>query len=284
MLPLVLACDADEASPARLVVGIADTVVLNHTREVQIPLRVLSAEGELLSDSAVRYQVIGGASLSVTPRGMVTCADSRDATLEARLGGLRNTFVVRCRPVTKLHIAGPVQFLFPDTAQDLHVLAEGVDGGDVTLLRGTSSILDSSIADIDGIRVIPKSPGSTIGTVQFGNQSASVGVHVYETATTLDGLARGKELIGIPLRMSAGETKSFRLAAGTWMVTMLPEADETTGLQLRFDGANCSELRLTRRRYGCLVRSEGRLTVSHPSTLSSAGELEGQLLVRVVNP
>ena len=104
------------------------------------------------------------------------------------------------------------------------MVALGVDGKEIDLLSGTSAILDSTIATLNGIRVVPKSPGSTVASVRFGNQTASVGVHVYETATTLEALNQGKKLIGIPLSMAGGEVQSWQLPPGTWMVTMLPEA------------------------------------------------------------
>lgn len=282
-LPFVFACGTDNGPPARLVAGTADTVVLNYTREVQVPLRVLDANGHTLSDSAVRYRSVGGEKIPVSAEGKVTCADSKDASVEASLGNLRRTIVIRCRPVKKIRIAGPVQFLLPDTAQEFRMLVLGIDGKEINVLSGTSAILDSTVATLDGIRVVPKSPGSTIASVRFGNQTASVGVHVYETVRTLEALKQGKQLVGIPLRMSGGEVQSWGLPPGTWMVAMLPESDEATGLQMRIEGANCSVLQLTRRRYGCLVRSEARVIVSHPSKANTAPELKGQLLVRRVN-
>lgn len=282
LAPLLFAC-AREGTPDRLVAGAADTVIVNYTHEAKIPLRVLDERGHVLSDSGARYRWVGGDSLSISSDGRVKCLHSMDASVEVSLNHLRKGIVVRCRPIAKIRIAGPVQFILPDTAKELRMQILDTDDKEVSLLNGTSGMLDSTIASLDGIRVIPKAPGSTVASVRFGNRTASVGVHVYETASTLDVLRHGNKMVGVPLRMSGGETKTWSLPPGTWMITMLPESDETTGLQLRIDGANCTPLQLTRRRYGCLVKGDAWLTIFHPSPNPTAPTLSGELLVRHVN-
>lgn len=267
----------------RLVGGTADTVIINHRRQVRIPVRVLDAAGHALPDSNVRYRWIAGENLALTADGMVTCAHSTDASIEASLGSVTATMLVRCRPVKTIVIAGPIQFVLPDTAQEMRMSVLDLDGNEVNLLKGTSDIGDTTVATIEGTRLIPRSAGTTVAGVRFGNQSAGVGVHVYERASTLDGLGLGKELVGIPLRMTGAEMHSWRLPAGTWMLTMLPESDEASGLRLRIEGANCSPLQLTRRRYACLVKTHATVIIYHPSTAGYAPELSGQLLVRRVD-
>lgn len=279
------ACSPNSGSgpPARLVGGTSDTVIINHRREVRIPVRVLDADGHTLPDSAVRYRWIGGDRFSISADGKVTCGHSADASVEASLGSVRTIMLVHCRPVKKIYIAGPVQFLLPDTAQELRMLVLDLDGKEIHLLKGTSDIGDTTVATLSGIRVIPKSPGATVGGVRFGNQSAGVGVHVYQRVSTLDALRHGMQFVGIPLRMPGGEVRSWHLPPGTWMLTMLPESDEATGLQMRIEGANCSVLQLTRRRYACLVKTDATVIVHHPSASGSAPELSGQLLVRQIS-
>lgn len=277
------ACSPSSGPPVRLVGGTADTVIINHTREVQIPVRVLDSVGRALLDTGVRFRWIGGDKLPVAGDGSLTCAHSIDALVEASLDRVRTTMLVRCRPVKTIQIAGPIQFLLPDSAQEMGIKVLDLDGNEVSLLKGTSDILDTTVATIAGIRVIPKSPGSTVAGVRFGNRSAGVGVHVYEKVTTLDALRDGKQYVGIVLQMSGGEMQTWRLPAGTWMLTMLPEADEQTGLRLRIENANCTPLQLTRRRYACLVKTEGKVIVHHPSTSYSAPPLLGKLLVRHIN-
>src|SRR5688500_8411016 len=80
------ACSPSSAPPARLVGGTADTVIINHTREVQIPVRVLDSVGRALLDTGVRFRWIGGDTLPVAGDGSLTCGHSIDALVEASLG------------------------------------------------------------------------------------------------------------------------------------------------------------------------------------------------------
>ncbi len=282
VLALGVACSESNGPPVRLVGGAADTVIINNRAEIRIPLRVLDAHGHALPDSGVRYRLIAGDQIAVSPTGKVKCLHSADATVQASLGSLAATMLVRCRPVKRVHIDGPIQFLLPDTAQEMPLRVLDLDGNEVTLLKGTTNIIDTTVATIDGIRVIPKAPGATVAGVRFGNESAGVGVHVYEKVSSLDALAQGKKFVGVSLRLGGGEMRTWNLPAGSWMLTMLPESDEVNGVRLRIEGANCSLLQLTRRRYGCFVKSAGRVIVFNPLTSITAPELTGVLLVRPV--
>ncbi len=160
----------------------------------------------------------------------------------------------------------------------LHVL--DLDGNEVSLLSGKTDILDTTVATIEGIRVIPKAPGVTVAGVRFGNVSSGMGVHVYERVSTLDALQEGKKFVGVSVRLAGGEVRSWSLPAGSWMLTMLPESDEANGVRLNIQGASCSPLLLSRRRYGCFVRTPGKVTLYNPSTSITAPKVTGVLLVR----
>jgi hypothetical protein len=178
-----------------------------------------------------------------------------------------------------------MQFVLPDTAQTMTFEALDADGKRVDLLAGTADILDSTVATLDGLRILPRSPGSTIAGIRVGNISKGTGVHVYQRVSTLDGLRPEQHQVAVQLRLASGEVRRWHLPAGEWMLTMLPEADEATGIRLRVEGANCSPMLLTRRRYGCLVKNDASLIVYNPFVGKSAQELTGQLLVfRTGNP
>ncbi len=278
------ACDTPPVvgSPASLVAGMSDTVIVNSRRPVQMPIRVLDANGHLLPPAGVRYQRTAGDQVPVTATGVVTCTQAGDATLRASLGSLATSFLVRCRPVQKLHIAGPVQFVLGDSAQDMSIEALGPDGHPVYMLRGSTNILDTSIASLDGLRLTPRSPGSTLATFRAGERSAAVGVHVYQGVATLDGLRPEQAYIALSLRLVSGEFRRWRLPPGEWMLTMLPYEDETRGLQLSVEGANCLPAPITRRRYVCLAKNHAWVIVYHPS-IKPAPDLTGKLLLRRVN-
>jgi hypothetical protein len=282
VLAVAAACSDSNGPPVRLVGGSADTVIINNRLEIRIPTRVLDRRGHTLPDSGVRYRLIAGDQVVVSSSGMVTCLHSADATVQAYLGSVATTMLVRCRPVKKVHIDGPIQFLLPDTAQEMRLRVLDLDGNEVSLLSGKTNIIDTTVAAIEGIRVIPKAPGVTVAGVRFGNESAGVGVHVYEKVNSLDALQHGKKFVGVSLRLAGAEMKSWKLPPGSWMLTMLPESDEVNGIRLRIEGANCSPLQLTRRRLGCFVKTAGKVIVYNPSTLVTAPELTGVLLVRPI--
>src|SRR5687768_9093945 len=129
---------APNGPPARLIGGSADTVIINHRREVRIPVRVIDAYGHVLPGSGVRYRQTSGEETPLSIDGMVTCAHSADVSVEASLGRLSTIMLVRCRPVKKIHISGPIQFLLPDTAQEMQLRVLDLDGNEITLLKGTS--------------------------------------------------------------------------------------------------------------------------------------------------
>jgi hypothetical protein len=282
VLAVSAACSESNGPPARLVGGSADTVIINNRLEVRIPTRVLDRRGHVLPDSGVRYRPIAGDKVVVSSSGMVTCLHSADATVQAYLGNLATTMLVRCRPVKKVRIDGPIQFLLPDSAREMPLRVVDLDGNAVSLLSGKTDIIDTTVATIDGIRVIPKAPGVTVAGARFGNESAGVGVHVYEKVNSLDALEHGKRFVGVWLRLGGAEMKSWTLPPGSWMLTMLPESDEVVGIRLRIEGANCTPLQLTKRRLGCFVKTAGKVIVYNPSTLATAPELTGMLLVRPI--
>ena len=78
--------------PARLVAGLADTVIVNNGHPVRMPVHVFDAAGHLLPDTGVRFQWTSGAPIPVSSRGVVTCKHAGDATLRASLGPLVKRF------------------------------------------------------------------------------------------------------------------------------------------------------------------------------------------------
>jgi hypothetical protein len=259
-------------------------VIVNNRRPVWIPVRVLDAAGHVLPDTGVRFQWASGANIPVSAVGELTCARSGDATVRATLGRLATEAVVRCRPVETVRIAGPIQFMLGDTARQLPIAVLGPDGRPVDLLEGQVWIEDSSVATVEGLRVRPRAPGATLLAVTIGNRDGAAGVHVYERASTLDGLRQERRLLAVPLRLTPGDMRRWHLPAGEWMLTMWPEEDEGRGLRLRLEGANCVRSRISKRRYQCLVRDEASVIVYAPWQAAPSSELIGTLAVMPTGP
>lgn len=268
--------------PARIVVGTADTLVVNSRRALQIPVRILDAAGRVMSMTGVHYQWTAGDSITVSATGSVTCTQRGDATLRVSLGGVATSVLIRCRPVRSVRIAGPMQFILGDSAQEMPVEVLGVDGEPVDLFAATVTILDRTVATANGLRIHARSIEGTVAELRVGDESASVGIHVYERVGTLVGLRPEQRFVAVPLHLVSGEVRRWPLPPGQWMLTMLPYEDEARGLRLRIEGANCMPARLTKRRIVCLSKNDASVIVYHPST-RAAPELSGTLLVRRVN-
>src|SRR5258706_5572391 len=99
LLTVAAAC---KGPPARLVAGIADTVVVNNVHAVQMPMHVFDAAGHELPDTGVRFQWMSGATIPVSDKGVLKCTHAGDATVRASLGALVAQVIVRCRPVRDL--------------------------------------------------------------------------------------------------------------------------------------------------------------------------------------
>lgn len=267
--------------PARLVVGNSDTVIVNGRRPVRIPVRVFDARGRALTDTSVRFQQMGGIPVALSTSGMASCTKAGDAQVRAVLVNISASVLLLCRPVEAVRIPGPIQLMLGDSAQQLPITAFDADGRQVDLVAGTASIVDSSIATLDGSWIRPRSVGATVGSVRIGDNSVRFGVHVYRRATTLDGLrSAGEQLVALPLALGKGEMQRWLLPRGEYMLAMLPEESETPELRLRIEGAVCHPNQLTKRRFVCVAQADASVIVYHPSDAKSPPTLVGQLLVR----
>lgn len=279
---LLSACSSSRVPgpPARLSVGADDTLVLNNRRPVQIPMRALDAAGREVPVTGVRYEWSSGDSLQVTADGRVTCTRNADASIRAALGSIATNVVLRCRPVQKLHIAGPIQFVLGDSSQVIPLEATGLDGRPVLLIAGTVSTMRADVVAMEGgLRVRALTAGVSLTSVQVGDEQARVGVHVYEPVSTLNGLRADQQLVIVPLRLASGEVRRWHLPAGIWMLTMMPYEGEMGGLRLRVEGAQCMPAPITRRRIVCELNQSATVMVYHPSTIT-APALTGALLAK----
>lgn len=86
--------------PTCLVVDgdVAEGIVVNSVRPIQLSTRALDATGHVLEANGVRYEWASGVPLSVSPTGVVTCTRPGDAAVRASLGAMVTSVRIRCRP------------------------------------------------------------------------------------------------------------------------------------------------------------------------------------------
>lgn len=283
---LASACQRPPAQgpPAYLAAGERGTVVVNSRRPARIPVRVLDAAGRVLPDTGVRFAWVAGVTIPVTAAGDVTCGQRADAFVRATLGRLATRLLVRCRPVTTVRLAAPVQFLVGDTARDLPVVAYGPDSRPVDLIAARVWIGDSSIAALSGPRLRPRVQGTTFLSVRIGDGEGRGSVHVYEPATTFDGLRGHHRLVAVPVRLGAGEVRRWPLPPGEWMLSLWPEDADGRGLRLAVQNAACVRSQLSRRRSVCLARADAALIVYAPWQAGAPPARTDTLAVRPLPP
>jgi hypothetical protein len=276
LLSAIIACDAP---PARIVVGNADTVIVNNIRPVRLHAHVFDAKNHELQDSGVRYRWTGDTPLTVASNGDATCHQDGDATVNASLGGLMTNFVIRCRPVDKILTDRMVNLIVGGPPQTLPFEALGPDGRAVTLLAGQVTIIDSTIAAVDGARIRALKQGQTGLKMRFGNREAFAEVLAYQLVHDPEDIRPGDHL-GVPISLRPGEMRKWRLPASPqeYFVTMLPDSDGQQIPRFVIVGAACSPA-LGANTFFCLARTDASVTVYYPRNVAAPRNITGTLAI-----
>jgi hypothetical protein len=275
---LIFACGCDRA-PARIVVGVADTVVINTSRPGPLPVRVLDRTGRALADTAVRYQWRSGDPISLTAEGVVTCAEAGDATVRASIGPLVTDALVRCRPVREVLATRMLNLIVGDPAQDLPLEATGMVGKPVTLLSVQVTVEDSAVVSVDGFRIRALSAGRSGLTMRVGNRTAFTNVQAYAPLPSPESLQPGQR-VAVRVRLSGGELRRWKLdpSPQLYFIGILPENDDEQTPGIAIVGANCDQA-LGPNTFFCLARQGMSLIVYHPQTVDAHKRLSGNLVV-----
>jgi hypothetical protein len=272
--------------PARLIMegqhgaSIADGIVLNTRRPVQLETRVLDAKGRALSSTGVRYRWAVGTPMKVSPTGVVTCKQPGDATVRASLGTVETSVLLRCRPVKEVRGQTGINFVVGDSGKHLQFAALAPDGRPEDLLAGEVHVLDSTIATLNGTRVRPVAPGRTTVIVRIGDGESWTGISVYEPVRSFDGLRSDQRLAVAPVRLARGDTIRWPLPMGLFTLQFNRTSASQPSPTIAVDG-----LIVCMPDFGpgidasfCLVRAPGAsVRISHPGTV--AGAIVGSLAI-----
>jgi hypothetical protein len=277
---VVFALAACQGAPARLVAGIADTIVVNNGLPMQMPMHVFDAAGHALPDTGVRFQWASGAPIPVSSRGVVTCKQAGDATLRASLGPLVTPFLVRCRPVHDVYGGGVLNLVLGDSAQVLSFAPVDAAGQPVKLF--TLGInYDSAIVSLEGWRIKARASGRTSVDLYIGDTWTHWFVSVYERASSVEGIRSGRGLAE-PVRLAGGEMHSLQLPPSppTYSVTMLPDRDTLRMPRLAIVSANCNGgFMIGQRSYWCFALAGASVVAYHPKEEHPREEWSGTIAV-----
>jgi hypothetical protein len=278
MLLAVAGCTAER--PARLIAGLSDTVVVNTTRPVEIPLDVVDSAGHVLRSKRPRFQRLSGDSLHVSNDGRVTCARTGDAIMRASLGPLSTTFVLYCRPIRAfvfginnyaLVVGGP--------SKALRLVGQGVDGRPVTLLAARLSVRDSAIASLDHGRVSPRSPGQTVIQVESGDSRTRVNVEVIQLVEAPSDL-RPYHAFVARIRLAGGESENWHVPPGRYELRFISDSSGHGQALLAATKSNCARYSDNGPHLSCVTREDAAVILDNQRPAGRDGWLIGKLVVR----
>jgi len=278
MLLALVGCSGNRS--ARLIVGLSDTVVVNTTRPVAIPVNVVDSAGRVLTSKRPRFQWLAGDNVRVTDAGEVTCPHTGDATMRASLGRLSTTFVLYCRPMRGFEFGMNNYALFvggPSKALD--VVGRGVDGHPVTLIAARLRLHDSLVASLDHGRVSPRKPGETMIEVEAGDSRTSLHIEVIQLVGTPDELRPYHAFI-THVRLAGGETQSWRVPPGRYEFRFVADAAGRDRVLLATTGANCARYSDGGPHLSCVASADATVIVGNPGRAGRDGLLTGELAVR----
>jgi hypothetical protein len=218
-----------------------DTVVVNQSHDTRLSAMVLDQYGRLLrSDTSVRFQRLGGDTISVSSGGRLRCEKHSDVVMRAEFETLSKRFVLRCRPVAWIEAPSWIELMVGDSAQDLAFVAHGPDGRRVTELRGTVRIENSAIVAAAGTTVRATGFGMTFANIAVGDASTSIPIGVYEPVTSFVNQPP-KQMMGIRVKLARGDTIDVAVPKGAFWVTYYSDDRSAAPptIELRGNGA-CS--------------------------------------------
>ena len=285
-LPLaaLVALHLRDGPPARLIIGsghAADGLIVNNVRPIQLSTLVLDAAGHLLPSTRVRYRWESGAPTSVTPSGVITCAQAGDATLRASLGAVATRIRVQCRPVLDVRAPAMLDLVAGGPSRDVPFEALGAGGRQVTLLAGRIAVGDSTVVNVTGSRIRGRTAGTSWMRVLVGDRGSFSSVHVYERAATPEWI-RPDQHLAVPVRVAGGEMRQWRIPAGEYFLGLIPDGDEQARPLLAVVGANCTQVV---GHLHCQAGHEASVIAYHPQDVDPSVQLHGEIVLwRLVGP
>lgn len=267
-----------DAEPVRIVAGRTDTLVVNHRREVSLPVAAVNAQGDTVVGGIASWRRVSGDDVQLTDSGTVHCTQNADAVVEARSGNVARQFTLFCRPLKGV-LFGEALTMRPDGEPVLYgVPAIGLDDQPVTMLAASVAILDTNIARIEGDRVRPRRIGATEIVVRAGDCQSRVAVDVVARVDDPFAIGEYAEYLE-PVQLVANEYRTWKVPSGHLMIRLDADTAAHERLVLGALNANCARARNGGVQAWSCITSDSTIVVLRRRG-ASAGSDHGTLVLR----
>lgn len=280
-------------APARLLPNageVASGIIVNNVDPVYLQMRVLDRTGKEIEAKGLHFRQIGGAPMEIREDGLVGCKSRSDAKVRVTFEKLVTDIDVRCRPVRDLRATVWMDFLVTDSSASLPFVAVGVDGLQVSELRGRIRVADSTVATIDGTTIRPLRQGRTFIDLYIGDRFVRVGVAVHRLVNSFAELRPNDQAVAVTTAVARNDTLRWELPRGVYWIKYLSRRPGEAPPSILVEGdAGCVKddplraripIRDVYARY-CLVRAGGaHVVVAHGAEGSPV--VEGALALEVI--
>jgi hypothetical protein len=191
-------------------------IVISSTNTVDIPMRVLDADGKAISGAPVRFAWESGLPIAVSEAGEVQCTRRGIASVRASLGDLVTRIKIDCQPVMAVYTKEWYNLIVGGPPATLLLGGWGTDGKPVTRLAADVGVINTDIATTDGTSLRAHAPGRTSLTVRVGLNAANAMITVFEPVPTLTGLRDDQLYVIASAEIKPNQTVRWPLPAGNF--------------------------------------------------------------------
>lgn len=267
-----------------------DTVVVNQMQPTWLRTPVLDQRGHpMRADTAVRYRWLAGDSIPLSQQGRVRCAKRGDAVVRATFQRLRKRFVLRCRPAAWIRAVSWLDLVVGDSARSLPFAVYAPDGRPVTELRGTLTVPNASVVNLEGATVRPERSGATVAVLDVGDLEARIPIMVYQPVTSFVQPSHRLTLMAMRVSLARGDTIRTPLPKAAFWVTYLPANPDVAPPTIELVGAgSCTTgdgIRARRIETGeyakyCYTGNDTEMMIAHG--VDGAERVNGVVAIRVM--
>jgi hypothetical protein len=270
--------------PVRLLAGRSDTVIVNTSTRVQVPVSGVDAKGRVRTVRGLQFEWLSGDRIALSRDGDVSCLKPGEAVLRAWDSHLSTRFVLLCRPVKGFRPSGGVELVVGAGPQRLPLYAVGFDDKPVTQLVGAATIENEGVADLEGPMVYARAPGETEVHVEIGDCALSIPVWVYGRATDATAI-KPNQAFFTRFRLTGGESHRWHITPATYHIALLPDSGDEADVILGGNALNCVPHLGEADHTWCVALRDAEVVVGNARSTALGSEASGTLyIIRQYDP